>query len=127
MLDDRGWTTLTEVSLSNNRRADVLALSKKGEFLIIEVKSCLADFASDAKWPDYLEWCDYFAFAVDADFPHARIPPDAGLIIADAFGGDFIRDATLDKLPAARRKAMTLKFARLAAQRLYRVCNPAVA
>lgn len=127
MLETLGWAALTEVSLSNNRRADILAVSRSGEFLIIEVKSCLADFSSDAKWPDYLEWCDHFAFAVDADFPAERIPDAAGLIIADAFGGAFIREAAPQKLAAARRKAMTLKFARLAGQRLYRLAGPAVA
>ena len=127
MLDDLGWVCLTEVSLSNNRRADILALSRSGDFLIVEVKSSLADFASDGKWPEYLDWCDHFAFAVDGDFPQEKIPEDAGLIIADRFGGAFLRETAPVKLAAARRKAMTLKFARLAAYRLYRNANAPVA
>ena len=127
MMDELGWAALTEVSLSNNRRADILAISKSGEFLIVEVKSCLADFASDEKWPNYLEFCDHFAFAVDAEFPQEKIPDAAGLIVADGFGGAFLREAPPDKLAPARRKALTLKFARLAAQRFYRVSGATLA
>ena len=127
MLHNLGWSSLTEVNLANNRRADIMAINHKGEILIIEVKSCLADFSSDEKWPEYSDYCDYFLFAVDENFPINRLPEEVGYVIADKFGGAILREATLDKLPAPRRKAMTLKFARLAASRLYQTLTSAMA
>lgn len=122
MLAESSWVSLTEVSLASGRRADVLALSPKGEICIVEVKSCLQDFRTDRKWPEYSPWCDQFLFAVDCDFPQPHLPAEAGLIVADAFGGAIIRpSAPMERLAAARRKAITLAFGRLAAARLLRV------
>jgi hypothetical protein len=126
MLADMGSPSLTEVALSNGRRADVLALSSRGEFALVEVKSCLQDFTSDRKWPDYAPYCDAFYFAVDCDFPRERLPETAGLIVADGFGGAILREAATQMLAPARRKAMTLGFARLAAARLLRADDGAV-
>lgn len=117
LLSDFGKFGLTEVTLANNRRADILALGKKGKITIIEIKSSIADFRADNKWHEYLPFCDEFYFAVGDDFPQSIIPEEAGLIIADAFGGAILRSASKDPLNAARRKAVTLRFARLAAQR----------
>ncbi len=118
MLMDHGLSPLLEVPLANGRRADIMALTPSGEIWIVETKSCLADFACDEKWPDYLEFCERFYFAVTADFPQNLIPEHAGLIVADGFGGAILRDYTPTPLSGARRKAVTLLFARLAAQRL---------
>ena len=65
-LAQRGYATLTEVSLANGRRADVMGLGRGGELVIVEVKSSLQDFRSDAKWREYREFCDRFYFAVSA-------------------------------------------------------------
>jgi hypothetical protein len=118
MLLDHGLTPILEVPLANGRRADVMALTPHGEIWIVETKSCLADYACDEKWPDYLEYCDRFFFGVTEAFPRNLIPQDAGLIVADGFGGAILRDSPTRPLVAARRKAVTLLFARLAAQRL---------
>ncbi|MBI1359732.1 MAG: MmcB family DNA repair protein [Alphaproteobacteria bacterium] len=126
MLADMGLASLTEVTLANGRRADVMAMGPKGEVVIVEVKSCLQDYATDQKWPEYAPFCDRFLFAVDCDFPQDHIPEDAGLIVADAFGGAVIREAEARPLNAARRKAVTLGFARLAASRLMRSREGAV-
>lgn len=120
MLADLGFASLCEVSLANGRRADVMALSGKGEIVILEVKSCLNDFRTDQKWPEYAPFCDRFFFAVDCDFPRDHLPGDAGLVVADGFGGAILREAGAQPLAAARRKAVTLAFARLAAIRLLR-------
>jgi hypothetical protein len=125
MLSDLGLVSLTEVTLSNGRRADMMAVSAQGEILVLEVKSCLQDFASDQKWPDYAPYCDRFYFAVDCEFPRDRIPPDVGLVVADAFGGAILRPALVCKLAAPRRRMLTLGFARLAAARLLRVSGGA--
>src|SRR5262249_60961920 len=87
MLAELGLASLTEVTLANGRRADVMAVGPKGEIVIVEVKSCLQDFATDQKWPEYAPYCDRFYFAVDCDFPKDRIPDHAGLMVCDGFGG----------------------------------------
>ncbi|WP_417517039.1 MmcB family DNA repair protein [Minwuia sp.] len=118
LLAEHDRPSITEVRLKNGRRADVMALAKDGEIWIIEVKSSIADFRSDSKWGDYLDFCDRYFFAVPLDFPKELIPEECGLIVADGFGGEFVRHAPLSKLSAARRKAVTLRFARMAASRL---------
>lgn len=124
MLADLGLASLTEVTLANGRRADVMAVGPKGEIVIFEVKSCLQDFATDQKWPEYAPYCDRFYFAVDCDFPRERIPGHAGLVVCDGFGGAILRECEATPLVAARRKAVTLSFARLAAARLMRAGEP---
>ena len=118
---DLGHVSLLEFTLANQRRADICCLGPKGEIVIVEVKSSIADFKSDQKWPEYAPYCDRFFFAVAQDFPHELIPESVGLIVSDAFGGAILREPVPHPLKAARRKAMTLKFARLAAQRHMRV------
>lgn len=118
LLMDHALAPVLEVPLANGRRADIMALTGSGEIWIVETKSCLADYASDAKWPDYLEYCDRFFFGVTETFPLDLIPQECGLIVADGFGGAILRDSPVRPLSAARRKAVTLLFARLAAQRL---------
>ena len=121
---DLGGFGITEMTLANGRRADIAALCKKGLVSIVEIKSSIADFKSDEKWPEYQPFCDRFYFAVGSDFPQDLIPDEAGLIIADQFGGALIREAPQTPLNAARRKAVTLRFARLAAQRLSSLSDP---
>lgn len=118
VLWNHGLAPLLEVPLANGRRADLMGLTPNGEIWIVETKSCVEDFAVDQKWPDYREYCDRFFFAVTEVFPRELIPDDVGLIVADQFGGAILRDAPLMTLAGARRKAVTLLFARLAATRL---------
>jgi len=39
-----GHSVVTELSLANDRRADVVGLSPSGDIWIVEIKSCLLDF-----------------------------------------------------------------------------------
>jgi hypothetical protein len=112
-----GWAPLLEVVLPNGRRADIMALSARGRIAIVEVKSGIEDFRADHKWGDYLPFCDSFYFAVAPEFPQNVLPAEPGLIVADAFGGAVAREAPESLLAPARRKALTLAFARLAATR----------
>jgi hypothetical protein len=112
-----GYAPLMEVCLPNNRRADIMALGPRGQIAIVEVKSGLEDFRADRKWGDYLPFCDAFYFAVAPEFPQDILPPEPGLIVADAFDGAVLREAPATPLVGARRKALTLAFARLAALR----------
>jgi hypothetical protein len=120
-----GFASLAEVPLANGRRADLLAVGRDGMLLIVEVKSSLADFRSDRKWGEYRLYCDRLAFAVAAEFPRALIPEDCGLIVADPFDAMIVREGALTPLAPARRKALTLRFGRLAASRLLRLGDPA--
>ena len=69
MFAELGLASLTEVGLANGRRADLMAVGRRGEIVIVEVKSCLQDFRTDQKWPEYAPYCDRFYFAIDCDFP----------------------------------------------------------
>ncbi len=120
-----GYSVVTELPLANGRRADVVGLSSAGDVLIVEIKSCLLDYRTDGKWQDYLDYCDRLYFAVDADFPCEVIPEHAGLILADRYGAELVRDPVEARLSAARRKAMMLCFARAAALRLQHHLDPA--
>lgn len=118
LMGDMGFTPLTEFKLTNKRRVDVAALNREGQFAVIEVKSSVADFRADNKWHEYLDSCDFFYFAVDADFPRDLIPDDCGLIIADSFEAAIVRPAALSPMNGNRRRTQTLRFARTGAQRL---------
>lgn len=126
-LAQRGFASVTEFRLNGGRRADVLAVDGDGTVVIVEVKSSVADFRGDRKWPEYRAWCDSFFFAVDEAFPAALIPDDCGLMVADAFGAAVVRDAPVERLAAARRKALVLRVALTAATRLHRADDPGFA
>ena len=117
LLIDLGFAPLLEVGLPNGRRADLMALSPKGRIVICEVKSGLEDYRTDRKWGEYLPFCDAFFFAVAPEFPQAILPEGPGLIVADGFGGAVVIEAPDTPLAPARRKALTISFARLAALR----------
>ena len=124
MLGEHGHGTLTEFSLPNGRRADVIGLDRDGRFVIVEVKSCAADFLSDAKWQDYLDYCDRYYFAVSPDFPQELLPAEHGLIVADAFDAVVVREAAETPMHASRRKAQLLRFALTASGRLTGLVDP---
>jgi hypothetical protein len=117
LLVDMGYAPLLEVGLPNGRRADVMAMGRRGDIVICEVKSGLEDYRVDRKWGEYGPYCDAFFFAVAPEFPDGILPDEPGLIVADGFGGAVVRDAPISPLAPARRKALTLAFARLGAMR----------
>lgn len=123
-LIDLGFVVMTEFTLRNNRRADVIAIDGSGNVTIVEVKVSTADFLADGKWPDYREFCDRLYFAAPQDFPHDILPDDCGLFVADAWGAAMLRDAPHHPMHASRRKTVLLRFARKAASRLYRLQDP---
>jgi hypothetical protein len=119
-----GVVGVTEFSLASGRRADVLALDGRGEISIIEIKSSAQDFRTDGKWPEYRAFCDRLLFAVPLGFPVEILPQETGLLVADAFGAELLRPPPRHALPAATRKALTLRFARTAANRLAALHDP---
>ncbi|HVA13065.1 MAG TPA: MmcB family DNA repair protein [Stellaceae bacterium] len=126
-LAQRGFATLPEMPLADGRRADILALGRDGALVIVEIKSSVADFRSDRKWPDYRQWCDRLYFAVAEGFPMDILPGECGLMLADGFGAAILREPAAQKLDPARRRALHLRFARLAGARLQRLLDPGAA
>lgn len=114
-LMDAGYAVVREMRLANGRRADLMGIDRKGQFAVIEVKSCRADFEIDTKWETYLPFCDAFYFAVPEAFPLDLLPPAEGLLIADGFGAGVVRPPVARPMAPARRKALTIRFARQAA------------
>ena len=56
--------------------------------------------------------------------PSTSSRPDTGLILADRYGAEIVRPAPEHRLAPARRKSMTLRFARAAALTLQAVADP---
>ena len=124
LLVSLGLSCISELPLASGRRADLVALGGGGEIWIVEIKSSIADFRADQKWMDYRQHCDRLFFATTLDVPHEIFPVDTGLIVADAFGASMVCEAPEHRLPAARRKAMLLRFARAASLRLQALHDP---
>ena len=123
-LQSHGFVSLQEFIPTEGLRVDVMALGPRGEFWLVECKSSRVDFQTDRKWLGYLDWCDRYFWAVDDVFPTELLPEDSGLIIADGFDAEIIRDGEVRPLAAARRNALMLRFATAAARRLQRWTDP---
>lgn len=120
-----GFACVSELPLPSGRRADLVALSADGEIWIVEIKSSIADFRVDQKWPDYRLHCDRLFFATTPNVPLEIFPKDAGLIVADAFGAQIVCEAPEYRLLPPTRKSMMLRFAHAAALRLQALADPA--
>ena len=119
-----GISTVAEMPLPSGRRADLVGLGSDGTITIVEIKSSAADWRADRKWVEYRAHCDRLYFAIDAQTPVEIMPADAGLILADAFGADVLREAPDHRLTPATRRSMLLRVARLAADRFHTLCDP---
>jgi hypothetical protein len=124
LLRSHNYTVLTEFTLSSGRRADVIGLAPDGTVWIIEIKSSPEDFKSDNKWPEYLNFCDRFSFAVPQTMEPSLMPAEAGLIVADQWGAEILREASEHSLHASRRRAVLIAFGRAGAQRLHSLWDP---
>jgi hypothetical protein len=124
LLRSLGLSCVSELPLASGRRADLVALRHDGEFWIVEIKSSIQDFRVDQKWPDYRMHCDRLFFATAAHVPLEIFPEEAGLIVADAYGAELVREAPEHRLHAATRKSLMLSFARAAAVRLQALADP---
>ena len=124
MLRAHGFSSVVELGLLSGRRADIVALHGDGSVHIIEVKSSVADFRADTKWRDYRMHCDRLFFAIPETVPSAMMPEDAGLLVADAYGAHVLREAPEHRMPPATRRAVLLRFAQAAADRLHGLGDP---
>ncbi len=73
-----------------SRRADLVATKVSGKIVVCEVKSSLADYRSDGKWKDYLDFCDMFAFVMTPDLYSklkGELPKNVGVLCLDPSTG----------------------------------------
>jgi hypothetical protein len=124
LLRARGFSSLTELPLVDGRRADIVAINGDGEVLIVEIKSSPADLRADKKWRDYAACCDRLYFAISEDTPIEIVPAETGLIMADPYGAEVLREADFRRMASASRRALLLRFAQAAADRLHRLADP---
>jgi hypothetical protein len=119
-----GLALMPEVTLRSGRRADLVALGGDGMITIVEIKSSVEDFRADQKWQDYLYHSDHFYFATGPHVPAEIFPEEAGLIVADPYGAEILRESDCVKMPAATRKEMLIRIARAGALRLHDLEDP---
>ena len=121
---------LAEVPLKNGRRADLMGIDAKGLVVIVEIKVARADLLGDAKWPDYLDYCDRFYWGLPPALDRAPLeseafrPETCGVIVADGYDAEILRPAALDPLAAARRKTQVEHLARIAMRRHMALIDP---
>jgi hypothetical protein len=124
---------LPEMPLRNSRRADLMGIDAKGRLVIVEIKVARGDLLGDAKWPDYLEYCDRFFWGLAPDLDRAVLESDAyqpdvcGVIVADSYDAEIIRPAPLNPLAAARRKVEVERLAKAAMRRMTGLMDPQIA
>jgi hypothetical protein len=118
LLIQMGAHVLPELSLASGRRADLVAMTRKGDIWIIEIKSSVEDFRVDRKWPEYRLHSDRFFFATHPDVPAGIFPEECGFIVSDGYGAEILREAPEHRMQGATRKALMLRIARAGAARL---------
>lgn len=118
LLMEMGAVVAPELPLATGRRADLVALTAKGDVWIIEIKSSIEDFRVDRKWPDYRLHSDRLFFASHPDVPTDIFPQECGFILSDGYGAEILREAPEHRMAPATRKALMLRFARACAARL---------
>lgn len=119
-----GFATLTELALPSGRRADIVGLAADGTIIIVEIKSSVADFRADSKWPDYKAHCDRLYFAIPDRLPVEIMPSDTGLIVADGYEASILREGPAHRIAPATRRALLMRFAQTAADRLHSLGDP---
>ncbi len=124
LLRATGFAVLPEFTLATGRRADIIGIGENGQIWIIEIKSSPEDFRSDMKWPEYRDYCDRLYLAIPTSMDPDMMPMDAGLMVADNWGAELVRQSAAGHLHASRRKALTLAFGRAAALRLQGLYDP---
>ncbi len=119
-----------EMALKNNRRADLMGIDARGRIIIVEIKVARGDLLGDNKWPDYLDFCDRFFWGVPPGLDRSPLdsegysPERCGVIVADAYDAEILRQAPLEPLAPTRRKAQVEKLARIAMRRNTTLLDP---
>ncbi|MBM3596055.1 MAG: MmcB family DNA repair protein, partial [Alphaproteobacteria bacterium] len=88
------------------------------------------DLLGDAKWTDYLDFCDrfYWGLAPALDLACLEqdgfLPDRCGVIVADGYDAEIVRPAPLLQMAAARRKVEVVRLARAALRRMITAADP---
>lgn len=121
---------LAEMPLRGGRRADLMGVDAKGHVIIVEIKVSRADLMGDAKWTDYLPYCDRFYWGLAPQLDRACLeqgdflPDRCGVIVADGYDAEILRPAPLLQMAAARRKVEVERLARAALRRMVTAADP---
>jgi hypothetical protein len=121
---------MPEMPLRNGRRADLMGIDARGCVVIVEIKTARSDLLGDAKWPDYLEFCDRFYWGLPPELDRACLegadfrPDCCGIIVADGYDAEILRPAPSRPLAAARRKVEVERLARAALRRQVVAADP---
>ena len=128
---DVGSSAVKAVLLDiGTEQARHLGTDAKGQIVIVEIKVARSDLLGDGKWPDYLEFCDRFYWALAPELDRSPLdspdyqPEACGVIIADGCDAEIIRPAPLHPLAAARRKKEVERLARTALRRHTGLIDP---
>lgn len=125
-----GIWCMPEMPLRCGRRADLMGVDPKGHVIIVEIKVARADLLGDAKWTDYLDYCDRFYWGLSPALDRAPLetevfrPDCCGVIVADGYDAEILRPAPLRQMAAARRKVETERLARASLRRLVNLGDP---
>lgn len=121
---------LPEMPLRCGRRADLMGIDARGRIVIVEIKVSKADLLGDAKWTDYLDYCDRFFWGLCSDLDHGLLdgegflPDRCGVIVADGYDAEIVRPAPSLPLAAARRKVEMERLARASMRRMVTLRDP---
>jgi hypothetical protein len=121
---------LPEMPLRSGRRADLMGIDAKGRIVIVEIKVSRADLLGDAKWPEYLEFCDRFYWGLAPMLDRACLedeaflPAHCGIIVADCYDAEILRPAPMRPLAAARRRTEVERLARTSLRRQVHSADP---
>lgn len=107
-----------------------MGIDARGHIVIVEIKTTRQDLLGDAKWTDYLGYCDRFFWGLSPELDRsclegeAFLPHQCGIIVADEYDAEIIRPAPSRPLSTARRRAEVERLARAALRRQLVLTDP---
>ena len=120
----KGYQVLSEFSLPNKRRVDIIAINLKKEIIIIEIKSKKKDLNYDKKWKSYLNYCNYFYFACNEKITNVNFSQNIGIIQKKFNKIKIIKESKYKKLSQIKKNKLILNFALSAASKFHRLIDP---
>lgn len=98
----QGFSCFVELGVAafGRFRADVICLNLKGEVVLVEVKSCVQDYSTDHKWPNYRQYANKAYFCMTED-TYSRLEPKERQNWKDANFGVLVLDSKTGYLRAA--------------------------
>ncbi len=107
-----------------------MGIDSRGHIIIVEIKVSRADLLGDAKWTEYLDYCDRFYWGLAPHLDRACLqgegflPDRCGVLVADGYDADIVRPAPLLQMAAARRKVEVARLARTSLRRMVNAADP---